>query len=320
MATTFPQDKNVYAITDTVIRQIDCQYSFGTDAASFRIKFLGDSGGVAQLASSYREGSRIALATMISDFQELSSISTTGLKAYGKVTSSVAITKKGCAEANIVVSVPYSEKPRSSGTGVGPDQTKIATWSEKSTKYQFPLAVYAGEQDEISLIGDAGKLVAWQNSKGTNDGLYKNFKYEISGDVADLSGRTLDIAKKIYANIDTVERAYPEVVRVTRYENVHNTLSTAAGLMSYITEQPNLYYIDNATPSAVWSGKFPDTSWLKTAYDVETEEGEYADYWNITVTEAWTGVSIEERGPWDENLYGSGASRWKFATTVSADN
>lgn len=319
--TTIPSDKDVYQITDTVIRQTECQYTFGAESAIFSIKFKGVPADATQLASSYREGSRVSLTTLMSDFGELSSISTSGLASTGKVASSRAQTQKGVAVTTIAISFPYSNKLTGGGSGSGPDQTKLVTWSERSTKYQFPLDVYSGdaEPDDLSA-GCAAAVAAWKNMKDTNAELYKNFQYYLSSeeDVQDLSGRSLDIAKKLYAGIETVERAYPEIIRRTAYANIHSTLSSADDAIGKIEEKPNLYYIDDASVSGVWNDLFPNTSWLKTGFDVESEATEYEDYWNVTVTEAWTGISKVERGPWDKNLYGPDGDRWKFFTGISA--
>lgn len=314
--TTFPQDKAKYEATDTVIRQTDCQSKYGESNAEFTIRFYGEAGAVTQLASSYRQNTRVPLSTLMSDFAELSSISASAFKTYGKVIQSSATTKEGgTAQATIVVAIPYDKKTIPSYEGDEPEETKIVTWSEKSTKYEFPLEVFAGDVESDSTeYANAGDYAAWLKEDGTNAENYKNFAYGTTDGIVALSGNTLELAKKHYGGIENVERAYPEVIRTTTYSYIKGDETEAdKSIVRQIDEEPNLYYIDN-TPSATWSDKFSDFSWLKTSYDVEITESEYEGFWNAVVVESWIGVSIPERGAWDNDLYGKDESRWKFYT------
>lgn len=316
MANNIPSDKDKYQSTDKVIRQVDCQYSFGDEAANFIIKLAGSTADVVATAGNYRKGKRVLWTDFKNNFDELSGLTLSGLAPSGKVVSSTSTTKQGSAQATITFQIPYKDKlSLSEGSADNPEQRKIVSWSEKSTTHEFPLAVYAGDADLSS--GDeanAGAFEAWQNQKTKDNGLYENFQYEISGDVKTLDGRTKELAELYYKGIEAVERGYPEVVRTTQYFNYRSGLSSvSADLISQIDERPNLYHID-ATPSAIWGSLFDNFSWLKTAYDVEIEPTEYDRYWNMTVTEAWQGIDIDERGPWNNNLYGWDPDRWKFAT------
>ena len=317
MPTTFPSDKNTYSASDSVIRQTECQYKFGKYSGEFYIRFMGDTAEATQLAASYREGSRVALTSLTSDFKELSVVNANDFETHGKVASSVAQTKKGCATANVTITIPYASK-------IEPDLNtissyKIVTWAERSAKYQFGLEVYAGQisGNMSATYADAGDYQAWLNENGTNAENYKNFKYTLSGNkVVELSARTLELAKKHYAGIENVERGYPEVIRTTRYYNLKgDDVSADYQVINKIEEDPKLYEIDN-TISSVWKSKFNGFSWLKSGYDVETQETEYEHYWNATVTESWIGINVAERGPWDKNLYGAvnGQDRWPFYT------
>jgi len=315
MAYDIPSDQPL-PNTKTVIRQVDCQYSFGDEAATFVIKLAGSTPDVVATAGNYRKGKRVLWSDFKNKFDELSGLTLSGLAPSGKVVSSTSTTKQGSAQATITFQIPYKDKlSLSEGSADNPEENKIVSWSEKSTTHEFPLAVYAGDADLSS--GDeanAGAFEAWQNQKTKDNGLYENFQYEVSGQVKTLEGRTKELAKLYYKGIEAVERGYPEVVRTTRYLNYKSGLSSVReDLISQIDEKPNLYHIDS-TPSAVWHPLFDKFSWLKTAYDVEIEPTEYDRYWNMTVTEAWRGIDIEERGPWNENLYGDGDNRWKFAT------
>lgn len=309
--TTLPQDKTQYAIADDVIRQTDCTYKFGNKEMLLTLRFMGDQAGATQLAMSYREGSAVSTSDTFNKFGELSVMHSTDFKTYGQVTSSQAVTKKGSALATISISIPYDKKIVLSSDL---DEIKQVTWSEKSTKYQFSLGVYAGEVSSSSQdYACAGDYQAWLEENGKDADNYKNFQYTAkNGTIVALSARTLDLAKKRYADIENVERAYPEVVRTTTYQYIHgDDVSADEDVIRKIDEQPNLYYIDNSI-SSVWKDKFSGFSWLKAAYDIDIQASEYEDYWNATVVESWIGISEEERGPWDKNLYGSGGDRWKF--------
>lgn len=315
MATQFPQDKDKYLSTDNVIRQTECQYKFGKTAAEFNIRFMGDTGEVTQLASTYRQDTIVKTNTLTSDFDELSAVDISKLEGTGKVMVSTATTRKGCATANIVINIPYNSKLKYPD-GDEPSATKIVTWSEKTTKWQFPLEVYAGNVSSDSTdYACAGDYSAWLNENGTNADNYKNFKYSLTdSSTVSLSARTLDLAKKRYAGIESVERGYPEVIRTTVYSNIEGDEGESdASVVRKIDESPNLYQIDS-TPNSVWQSKFSDFSWLKSAYDVEFSETEYEGYWNATVTESWIGINEKERGAWDKNLYGLSADRWNFYT------
>lgn len=316
MPTTFPQDKNTYAITDTVIRQTECQYKFGKKSGEFSLRFMGDAADATLLASSYREGSRVAFNDLKTDFKDLSAVNSGQFETHGKVVSSIAQTKKGCATATVTISIPYDSKINPVISSL--NDYKIVTWAERSTKHQFGLEVYSGEiSSDSNEYASAGDYEGWLNENGSHTELYKAFKYSLTdGTTVDLSARTLDLAKKRYANIQSVERGYPEVIRTTRYYYLKgDDVSADYQIINKIDEDPKLYEIDD-TPNKVWKSKFDGFSWLKTGYDVETQETEYEHYWNATVTESWTGINIEERGEWDKNLYGvvGGNDRWAFYT------
>ena len=316
MPTTFPSDKNAYAITDTVIRQTECQYKFGKKSGEFSLRFMGDAADATQLASSYREGMRVAFNDLKTDFKDLSAVNSGQFETHGKVVSSVAQTKKGCATATVTISIPYDSKINPVISSL--NDYKIVTWAERSAKYQFGLEVYAGDVSADSTdYANAGDYQAWLNENGSNAENYKAFKYSLTdGTTVDLSAMTLSVAKKHYAGIENVERGYPEVIRTTRYYYLKgDDVSADYQIINKIDEDPDLYEIDD-TPKKVWKSKFDGYSWLKTGYDVETQETEYEHYWNATVTESWIGINEAERGQWDKNLYGTvgGNDRWDFYT------
>lgn len=316
---TFPQDKNAYLSTDNVIRQVDCQYQFGDEAAIFTIKLAGETNDVVSKAAEFRKGTRVVWNDFKSKFAELSGLTLSGLYSSGKVTSSTSTTKQGSAQASIVVQIPYESKIASSASASdNPKKYKVVTWSEKSTQYEFPLGAYAGEGESASDC-NAGKFDAWKNMKTTDITKYKNFQYDLSGTTYTLDGHTLELAKKWYKGVEAVDRAYPEVVRTTTYYNYDgDALSVDNTLVNKITETPDLYYIDD-TPDGIWTHLFPNFSWVKSAFDVDIQPTEYDKLWNMTVTEAWIGIDKDERGEWDANLYGDGNDRWKFADITGQD-
>lgn len=307
---TLPADKSTYTINDTKIRQTDCQYSFGKLSLVATLKFKGMVNDIVALAAGFREGERVNKSTLTYD--GLGTAAASSLRSSGKVISSRVTTEDGSATATISIEIPYTGKVAPSTDE--PDSRKIVVWQEKSTDYEFPLEIYAGDVSSSSTdYANAGDFQAWKNEKEKNIENYKNFQYGDEADPTQLEARTLALAGKAYKGIESVRRAYPEVVRITRYFNYKADADVVDNtLINKIDEDPDLYTIDS-TPNAVWQSKFPKYSWLKASYDVECESTEYEKFWNITVTESWIGIDPAERGAWDGNLYGTGNSRWKFA-------
>lgn len=307
-----PTDKDL-PNTNAVIRQTDCQYTFGKENMTAILKFKGTVADVAKMAAGFREGYQVKLSD-VTKYDGLGQ-AVTGITGPGKVVNSNCTTTTGCAVATIVISFPYDGYTAINISD--PPKRTITTWNEKSTDYEFPLEIYAGEDKP-----NAGDFEAWKNEKNKNIQNYKEFKYVPEGqtEAVELDEKTKLLAQKWYAGIESVRRAYPEVIRVTNYINYQSGKDdqTDKTLFNKINEKPNLYYIDT-TPSSVWSGKFKDFSWLKASYDINTEATEYEGVWNITVTESWLGLDPNDRGGWDTNLYGQsgqGGTRWQFASTT----
>ena len=314
---TFPVDKQL-PNTDDVIRQTDCQYQFGRDGVTLTLKFMGDTTKVVDLTSSYRQGILVPLSTITGDFTELTGTNLTNLDAKGKVVSSVSQTKTGCASATIVIQIPYASKIVLGKNQ--PNKRVIVTWAEKSTNYEKPIEIYAGDNASSATDANAGDLDAWKNMKTKDIALYKEFKYFVDGmeDPVELTGRTLELAQKIYRGVEAVSRAYPEVIRTTQYINLKGDEDEVDKRpIKAIKEKPKLYYRDQ-TPDAVWSSKFKGFDWLKAGYDVQVEATEYEGYWNATVTESWLGCDPAQEGIWDDDLYGADGTRWKFASAGSS--
>lgn len=314
---TFPVDKQL-PNTDDVIRQTDCQYQFGRDGVTLTLKFMGDTTKVVDLTSSYRQGILVPLSTITGDFTELTGTNLSNLDAKGTVVSSVSQTKTGCASATIVIQIPYASKIVLGENQ--PNKRVIVTWAEKSTNYEKPIEVYAGDNASSATDANAGDLDAWKNMKTKDIALYKEFKYTIEGqeEPVELTGRTLELAQKIYRGVEAVSRAYPEVIRTTQYINLKGDEDEVDRRpIKAIKETPKLYYRDQ-TPDEVWSSKFKDFDWLKAGYDVQVEATEYEGYWNATVTESWLGCDPGLEGIWDDDLYGADGVRWKFASAGSS--
>ena len=305
----FPDDST--ASTNKIVRQIDCQYTFGKERMTIILKFKGIASEVTTWTAKFREGYRVSLSD-ITAFSEATAIPTTNLEETGRVLQSTCSTTTGAANATITLAFPYSAKS-SWNLGNPPEDTWIVTWEEKSTDYEFGLEVYAGEDDP-----NAGDFEAWKNEKNKNIENYKAFQYLPEGatEVVKLSDKpkTLALAKKYYAGIESVRRAYPEVIRTTRYFNYKSgdKDEVDATLLDKINETPNLYYKDT-TPADIWDPIFSKDKfdWLKASFDVQTEPTEYDKVWNMTVTESWLGIDKTDRGEWDDDLYG--ANRWAFA-------
>lgn len=316
--TTFPTDQQL-PNTNKIIRQTDCQYSFGKEAVNLTLKFMGDTKEAVGLAAAYRSGTRVKVSDLTSKFAELTGIlPTSQLEATGRVTASVSNTRTGSGSVSITVQVPYKAKISIGGSGGDdPEKRVIVTWSEKSTDYEFPLEIYAGEGQSASEA-NAGNLEAWKNEKTKNIENYKNFCYSMEGEdePVQLEGRTLELAQKFYQGIESVRRAYPEVIRTTQYLNLKGDKNevdeTLINQIDPKTGGVKLYYRDQ-TPNSIWKGKFPNFDWLYASYDVNTEVTEYQRLWNVTVSESWIGIDKDERGTWDDDLYGPDGTRWKFA-------
>ena len=337
-ADTMPTDVEALPNTNKIIRQTDCQYSFGKEAATFNLKFSGMVNEVTKLAADYRQGLRVTRDSMATDFAELRNIlGNIKLANSGKVTSSTATTKTGCAQANISIQIPYEDRVdgESFTAQDEPEKRIIVTWAEKSTNNEYDLGIYCGDGQSASTM-NAGEFEAWKNEKNKNIDNYKNFRYTgEDGEAVDLGAETKKVAEKWYKGVESVMRAYPEVIRTTQYLNFRGGKNEVdSDLLKILAKQenddegtaatrrePNLYYRDD-TPAEVWTNQFPkeDWDWLKASFDVQTEATEYTHYWNITVTETWIGCNITDQGIWDNNLYGKSTPdpRWPFATAEAA--
>ena len=291
------------------------------------MRFMGDTKEAVSLASNYRSGKRVLLSDLTGKFDELKNVLPTNqLEASGKVMASTINTKTGCGSTSITVQIPYKKKLSiRSGGGSGeqtdaPEKRIITTWSEKSTTHEFPLKIYAGQGTSASEC-NAGQFEAWEQMRTADIELWKEFKYKFkpndeNEEPKELEGNTLKLAQKVYDGVEVVDRGYPEVIRTTQYLNYDSKTADEVDddLIKQITRKPPKLYYRDQTPAAVWKSLFDQHDWLKTGYDVNVEPTEYSELWNITVTECWQGISIAEKGTWDDDLYGADGVRWKFAT------
>ena len=322
--TTLPQDKDTYNISDKAIRQTQCKVRFTGNAAVVDIKIKGVDTELVQLAATYRDGQVLSVTTMKTKFPSLSNLPSSSLDTVGTVKDSeVVLEEGGFAVFTMKVSVPFLTHTALVG-GDKPTETKRVTWHERSCQYQYPLERYAGKIDNDhseTSYADAGKFEAWKNENGTDQELYNAFKIKVDDEEEDLEDRTLDLAKKQFAGIQAVERYYPEVVRITEYRWIEGEEEEVEkSIIDHLDESPDLAKIDDDTPNSVWSNKFPNTSWLKVGYDVQTSPTTLEGFWDATVTETWRGVDKDDnKSGWDKNLYGD-ADRWEFYNVTDPES
>lgn len=314
--TTLPQDKARYTLADKAIRQTQCKTRFTNNSVIVEIRIKGVDTELVQLAASYREGQVLAVTTLKSKYPVLSNLPSAALDAVGTVKDSeVVLEEAGFASYTLRLSIPFKNPVTLVGADK-PTETKRVTWHERSCQYQYPLERYAGKIDGShaeSAYADAGKFETWKNENGTDQALYNDFKIKNGDEEEELENRTLDLAKKQFAGIQAVERYYPEVVRISEYKWIEgDDEEVEKSIINHLDETPDLAKIDDATPNAVWSQKFPNTSWLKVGYDVQTSPTALEGFWDATVTETWRGVDkSDNQSGWDKNLYGE-SDRWKF--------
>lgn len=327
--TNLPQDKDQYTISDKAIRQTQCKTKFANNAVLVDIKIKGQAAELVELGGKYREGQVVPVATLTGKYPVLGSLPTGSLETVGTVKDCEVVFEEGIyATFNLRINVPFD------GLVVPdenePSEKKIVTWHERSCQYQYPIERYAGktdatEDDDLANTDnpDAGVFESWKNENGQSATNYRAYKTNIDGTDWELKGKTLDLAKKAYAGVQAVERYYPEVSRITQYKWVKgDEEEVQKSIIDHIDEDPALSEIDTG-PDAVWSGKFPNTSWLKVGYDVQTATTSLEGFWDVTVTETWRGVDKTDnpRG-WDSNLYGArgGQDRWAFYDEPVANN
>lgn len=233
------------------------------------VEFIGEDSAIETLASTQRKGAHY-----------------TGLSGGTALSSSYidsSRTEKIQADRTkwIVDYSIYTDK-----SGGGGNSFYTSTDSMTMTQYQFPLYKYLSADE-------AGPVASWENLDYTEVEHKKNFEYNDNGQwkyLSAVSDKALEVAKKLFAGIEYVQKSYPQITHVEKH-----------GIKLAMTERQNrLNHIDT-------SDDVPDLidgySWLKTQFDWQENDD---STW--TLTESWIGVPEDD--PWDGDLYG--LSGWNF--------
>lgn len=240
-----------------------------------RTSFIGEDDAIQTLASSQKKGTA---------FSGLSSA-----VAHSVIDSS--ITEKIQADRtkwNVIYSI-YTEH----GGGGGGGGTSAVYYSSQDSmsmvQYQFPLYKYLSADE-------AAAVQAWENVPPEESARKAAFKYQDAQtgewkDLIDVSEKAKKVAEKLFAGVEYVQRAYPQITHVER----------SAKCETHSVRQNALNHIDNAGVPAMPMKN--DYSWLKVQYDwTENDDSTW------TLTESWTGIPKDN--PWDADLYGPNA--WDF--------
>lgn len=245
-----------------------------------RTSFIGPDQGIYDLASAQKKGT---------------AFSGTGGSAVAHSVIESSTTEKIAADRskwNVVYAI-YTENTHGGGGGGGGDTDASTYYTEQDTmsmvQYQFPLYKYLNAEE-------ATAVQAWENLPPEESARKAAFKYKDVEknewvDLIDVSEKALKVAKKLFAGVEYVQKAYPQVTHTERMPS-RQTLSIRQG---------KLNHIDNAGVPNL--GMKNDYSWLKVQFDWNENDD---STW--TLTESWTGIPKEN--PWDPDLYGPNA--WDF--------
>lgn len=202
-------------------------------------------------------------------------------------------------------------------TGAGTEQSPTVQkaldelWTLRSVRNDMSILAYCGggnnqpvrEWIEAWQKEPDGRLAS-QNSFTRADGSV--FVIDVASPDSTVQNRatsTIDVIGKIRKGIDSVMRFYPMLTKTT-------TFSTPPA-----TVYENLAYIDTPTVGTTATTEklqkpgnlstiISSHTWLKCQDDcAATADGKYQRI------ESWMGI-LSSNGGWDENLYGSGSTRW----------
>ena len=244
-----------------------------------RTSFIGEDSAIETLASTQKKGTAFSGLSSAIPYSVIDSSTTEKLEAdRTKWTVSYSI---------------YTPKVKPGGGG-GDDPSTYYTSKDSMTmaQYQFPLYKYL-------LSDEAAAVMSWENLAGNEVSAKQNFQYMKSDGSFDylssVSDKAYKAAKKMAAGIEYVQKSYPQITHVEQLSS----------FKTMTTRQNRLNHIDD-------SSDVPDLianyQWLKTQYDwQENDDGTW------TLTESWMGTPEDQ--PWDEDLYGSLSSAWKFIKT-----
>lgn len=233
-----------------------------------KVSFIGEDTAIASLASTQKKGTAFS--------------GTGGVVAHSVIDSSV--TEKLQSDRT-KWNVTYTIYSPQGGSGGG-DAFYTTLDSMTMVQQQFPLYKYLNAEE-------AAAVASWENLSDDDIDNKKNFKYKKTDgsydDLSNVSEKAEKVAKKILAGFEYVQKAYPQITHVERFDSKKS-----------LTDRKNkLNHIDNEGVPNLISGY----SWLKTQFDwQQNEDGTW------TLTESWMGVP--ESDPWDPDLYGANA--WDF--------
>ena len=189
---------------------------------------------------------------------------------------------------NVVYSI-YSNQ------GSGDDTFYTSQDSMTMVQYQFPLYKYL-DADESAAVA------SWENLDSTEVKNKKKFKYKKEDgsfdDLKNVSEKAEKVAKKLFAGIEYVQKSYPQITHVERF-NTKKALTARKNKLNHIDDSNNV-------PDMI-----SDYSWLKTQFDWQENDD---STW--TLTESWIGVPNDD--PWDPDLYGNNA--WTFFIPTDNNN
>ena len=232
-----------------------------------KVSFIGEDSAIATLASTQKKGTAFS--------------GTGSAVAHSVIDSSV--TEKIQADRT-KWTCTYTIYSPNGGSGGG-DAYYTTLDSMTMVQQQFPLYKYLDEEE-------AAAVASWENLSDDDVDNKKNFKYKKPDgsydDLSNVSAKAESVAKKILAGFEYVQKAYPQITHVERFDT-----------KKALTARKNaLNHIDANVPDLI-SGY----SWLKVQFDwQQNDDGTW------TLTESWMGVP--ESDPWDPDLYGANA--WDF--------
>ena len=239
-----------------------------------RTSFIGEDDAIQTLASTQKKGTAFSGLSSAVEHSVIDSSTTEKIQADR-------------TKWNVVYSI-YTEH----GGGGGGGTSAVYYTSQDSmsmVQYQFPLYKYLSADE-------AAAVQAWENVPPEESARKAAFKYQDAQtgewkDLIDVSEKAKKVAEKLFAGVEYVQRAYPQITHVER----------SAKCETHSLRQNALNHIDNAGVPAMPMKN--DYSWLKVQYDwTENDDSTW------TLTEAWTGIPKDN--PWDSDLYGPNA--WDF--------
>ena len=178
--------------------------------------------------------------------------------------------------------------------GSGGDAYYTTLDSMTMVQQQFPLYKYLNADE-------AAAVASWENLSDDDVDNKKAFKYKKPDgsydNLLNVSEKAEKVAKKILAGFEYVQKAYPQITHVERFDSKK----------ALNNRKNKLNHIDNEGVPNLITGY----SWLKVQFDwQQNDDGTW------TLTESWMGVP--DTDPWDSDLYG--ATAWDFFIPTAQNN